>query len=43
MTAPAKNNRLDVKVVVPLKKLSNCWKSLDLTLINFEIDLALSW
>ena len=37
------DNILDAKVVVPLKHLSNFWKSLDLPLINYEIELDLSW
>ena len=35
--------RLDAEVVVPLKYLSNFWRSFELRLINFEIDLNLSW
>ena len=31
------NKRLDAEVVVPLKYLSNFWRSLDLPLINCEI------
>ena len=30
-------------VVVPLKCLSNFWRSLDLLLINYKIELDLSW
>ena len=37
------NNILDTKVVVPLKYLSNFLRSLDLPLINCEIELDLSW
>ena len=37
------NNTLDVEVVVPLKYLSNFWRSLDLLLITCEIELDLSW
>ena len=33
----------DVKVVVPLKHLSNFWKSLNIPLINCEVELILSW
>ena len=40
---PDDNNVLDAEVVVPLKKLSNFWGSLDLPLINFEIELDLQW
>ena len=32
----------DVKVVVPLKHLSNVWKSLNIPLINYEIELILT-
>ena len=37
------NNTLDAEVVVPLKYLSNFWRSLDLPLINCETELDLSW
>ena len=33
-STPDDNNILDAKVVVPLKFLSNFWRSLDLLLIN---------
>ena len=33
----------DVKVVIPLKYLSNFWKSLDISLINCETELILTW
>ena len=33
----------DVKVVVPLKHLSNFWKSLNIPLINCEVELILTW
>ena len=36
-------SRLDAEVVVPLNYLSNFWRSLDLLLIKFEIDLDLPW
>ena len=32
-----------VKTVVPLKNLSNFWKSLNIPLINCEISLTLTW
>ena len=38
-SVPADNCRLDAKVVVPLKYLSDFWRSLDLPLINCEIEL----
>ena len=37
------NNALDTKVVVALKYLSNFWRSLDLILINCEIEPDLLW
>ena len=33
----------DVKIVVPLKYLSNFWRHLDIPLINCEVKLILSW
>ena len=33
----------DVKVVVPLKQLSNFWRHLDIPLINCEVELILTW
>ena len=40
------NNNLtknDVKAVVPLKHLSNFWRSLNIPLINYEVELILTW
>ena len=34
---------LSVEVTIPLKYLSNFWRFLDLPLINYEIELDLSW
>ena len=33
----------DVKVVVPLKHLSNFWRHLNIPLINCEVELILTW
>ena len=33
----------DVKIVIPLKYLSNFWKSLNIPLINCEVELILTW
>ena len=33
----------DVKIVVPLKYLSNFWRSLNVPLINCEVGLILTW
>ena len=38
-----KDSRLDAEVVVPSKRLSNFWRSLDMPLINCEMELDLSW
>ena len=40
---PDDENELNTEAVIPLKCLSNFWKSLDLPLINYEIDFDLSW
>ena len=40
---PDDNNKLDAEVVVPLKYLNNFWRSLHLSLINYKIELDLSW
>ena len=40
------NNNLtknDVKIVIPLKHLSNFWKNLNIPLINCEVKLILTW
>ena len=33
----------DVKIVLPLKHLSNFWRHLDIPLINCEVELILTW
>ena len=43
VSTPNDNNMLDTDVFVPLKYLSNSWRSLDLTLINCEIELDFKW
>ena len=35
------NGRKDVKIIVPLKYLSNFWRTLEMSLINCEINLVL--
>ena len=42
-STPANTSRLDAEVVVPLKYFSNFWRSLNLPLINCELDLDLTW
>ena len=41
--APTNNGELDTEVVVPLKYLSNFWRSLGLPLINCKIEIDLAW
>ena len=42
--APENNDSLtNAKVVIPLKYLSNFWKSLNIPLINCEVELILTW
>ena len=33
----------NVKIAVPLKYLSNFWRSLEMSLINCKIELSLNW
>ena len=40
---PADGNEKDVEIVVPLKYLSNFWRTLKMPLINCEVDLILTW
>ena len=37
------NTEKKVGIVVPLKRLSNFWKTLDMPLINCEVSLILTW
>ena len=36
-------NTKDVEIMVPLKYLSNFWRTLEMPLINCEIELILTW
>ena len=40
---PAGGNIKDVEIIVPLKYLSDFWRSLDIPLIKCEINLILTW
>ena len=40
---PAAGNTKDVGIAVPLKYLSNFWRTLEMPLIIFEINLILTW
>ena len=37
------NGRIDVEIMVPLKYLSNFWRTLKMSLINCETELILDW
>ena len=37
------NGRIDVEIMVPLKFLSNFWRTLQMTWTNCEIELLLDW
>ena len=40
---PAAGNTKDVEIIVPLKYLSNFWRTLETPLINCEVNLILTW
>ena len=40
---PADGNTKDVEIIVPLKYLSNFWRTLEIPLINCEVNLILTW
>ena len=40
---PNNGNEKDVEIMVPLKYLSNFWRSLEMPLINCEVSLILTW
>ena len=40
---PAAGNTKDVEITVPLKYLSNFWRTLQMPLINYEVHLILTW
>ena len=40
---PATGNERDVEIMVPLKYLSNFWRTLEMPLINCEVKLNLTW
>ena len=42
-STPNDNNAKDVEIIVPLKYLSNFWRTLEMPLINCEINLILTW
>ena len=40
---PNNRNTKDVEIIVPLKYLSNFWRTLEMPLINCEVNLILTW
>ena len=40
---PNNGNEKDVEIMVPLKYLSNFWRTLEMPLINCEVSLTLTW
>ena len=40
---PANDNEKDVEIMVPLKYLSKFWRTLEMPLINCEVNLILTW
>ena len=40
---PANGNTKDVEIAVPLKYLRNFWRTLEMPVINCEINLVLTW
>ena len=40
---PTAGNTKDVEIIVPLKYLSNCRRTLEMPLINCEVNLILTW
>ena len=40
---PAAGTEKDVEIMVPLKYLSNFWRTLEMSLINCEVNLILTW
>ena len=40
---PNNDKEKDVEIMVPLKYLSNFWRTLEMPLINFEVNLILTW
>ena len=42
-TTPNNGNTEDVEIIVPLKYLSNFWRTLEMPLITCEVNLILKW
>ena len=37
------DGRINVEIMVPLKYLSNIWRTLEMPLINCEVEFILTW
>ena len=37
------SGRINIEIMVPLKYLSNFWRTLEMSLINCEVNLILTW
>ena len=40
---PADGNTKGVEIIVPLKYLSNFWRTIKMSLFNCEVNLILTW
>ena len=40
---PAAGNTKNVEIAVPLKYLNNFWRTLEMSIINCEVNLILTW
>ena len=40
---PSNGNKKDVKIMTPLKYLSNFWRTFEMSLINCKVNLILTW
>ena len=41
--SPADGDTKDVEIIVPLKYLSNFWRTLEMLLVNYEVNHTLTW
>ena len=42
-STPADGNTKDIDIIIPLKYLINFWRTLEMPLINCEVNLILTW
>ena len=43
ITGGTSNDRTNVELMVPLKYLSNFWRTIEMNLINYESNLDINW